>query len=384
MVKEFENLSIALVHDWLNTLGGAERVLSVWTEMFPDAPIHTLIYNKKNLKDLFPEEKIIPSRLHRLPGVRHYYRKLLSMMPRAFEEFDMSGFDIVLSSSSCCAKGILTSSSTFHASYVHSPMRYAWDLYPEYLHNCGRLTRFAMRQTMPRIRAWDQASANRVDCFLCNSREVARRIWKVYRRKAQVIHPPIETDFFTPDSTQSESRGSELGEAYLVFGRLISYKRIDLAIEACNRLNRPLDIIGSGPELSRLKSMAGPTVRFHGFLPDKEIRNTYRRCRALLFPGLEDFGMIPLEVQSCGRPVIAYGCGGALETVVQGKSGLLFSHQSVDSLIKAIEEFESMPWIPMLMRENAEKFSRNKHKELILKALKGGWGKFQTLETMEN
>lgn len=383
-IRNFHDTSIALVHDWLTTFGGAERVLSLWMELFPNSPIHTLIYDSKTLGTQFPSEKIIPSRLQRLPGVRHYYRKLLPLMPRAFEEFDMSQYDIVLSSSSSCAKGILTSSSTYHVSYVHSPMRYAWDLYPQYLKNSRGLTRLAMKRFMPQIRLWDQATANRVDCFLCNSREVARRIKKTYRRKATVIHPPIESSFFTPAADQSETQGMDLGEAYLCVGRLIPYKRIDLAVSACTRSMRRLDVIGDGPEMKRLKSMAGPTVRFLGFRSDEEIRDAYRHCRALLFPALEDFGMVPLETQACGRPVIAYGKGGALETVLHGRTGLLFDDQTSDEIINSMEELEKMQWHPSEIRKYAEGFSRDIHKNRILSALKEGWTNFQNNSEWES
>ena len=373
----FDNLRVALVHDWLTTFGGAERVVALWTELFPNAPIHTLIYDEKTLGTVFPREKIVPSRLQKLPGVKRYYRKLLSMMPRAFEEFDMSDFDIVLSSSSSCAKGVLTSSSTLHVSYIHSPMRYAWDLYPEYLRNSGGITRFAMRRMMSGIRQWDLASASRVDLFLCNGREVARRIRKVYRRDAVVIHPPIETVFFTPSEQDNTVRsGAELGEAYLTVGRLIPYKRVDLAVQACTAAGKRLDVIGDGPEMNRLRSTAGPTVRFLGFLPDDEIREAYRSCRAFLFPGLEDFGMTPLEAQACGRPVLAYGRGGALETVKDGETGIFLEEQTLESLLQSMEEFESRSWNPALIRKHAEGFSRDGHKERILSTLKRGWTDF--------
>ena len=273
---DFDKTRIALVHDWLTTFGGAERVAALWGELFPKAPIHTLIYDESSLGSVFPRERVVTSRLQKLPGIQHYYRKLLAMMPRAFEEFDLSDFDIVLSSSSCCAKGVLTSSSTFHASYIHTPMRYAWDLYPEYLRSSGPLTRLAMRRVMPRIRQWDASSANRVDMFLCNSREVARRIRKIYRRDAAVIHPPIETGFFTPSPAEAEhdtaQSGADLGEAYLTVGRLVPYKRVDLAVRACTAADRRLDVIGSGPELKHLRCHSRPKSTFPGL--SRRYRNT--------------------------------------------------------------------------------------------------------------
>ncbi|MCG8453890.1 MAG: glycosyltransferase [Spirochaetales bacterium] len=377
MTTALQDKRIAFVHDWLTTFGGAERVVALWKELFPDAPIHTLVYDQKNLGHIFPPDSVIPSRIQRWPFSKRYYRKLLPFMPRAFEEFDFSNFDIVLSSSSSCAKGILTSSSTFHASYVHSPMRYAWDLYPEYLRSSGPITRHFMRQMMPDIRLWDQASANRVDLFLCNSQEVARRIRKTYRREATVIHPPIETGIFTPkESAESPKKGSELGEAYLCVGRLIPYKRVDLAVKACTKLNRRLDIIGNGAEMKHLKSIAGPSVRFLGFQSDDAIRKAYQECRGFLFPGLEDFGMTPLEAQSSGRPVIAFGRGGALETVSENQTGLFHQEQSTKSLISAMEQFESQTWNPLEIRKHALNFDRSVHISRIQNALIDGYKQF--------
>lgn len=377
MTSEFRNARVALVHDWLTTFGGAERVLLHWGELFPDAPIHTLIYNEKVLGSVFPKGKVRTSRLQRLPHVHRYYRKLLPLMPRAFEEFDLSGYDLVLSSSSSCAKGVLTSSSTYHASYIHTPMRYAWDLYPEYLARSGVLTRMAMRRLMSAIRQWDVASANRVDTFICNSREVARRIRKVYRRNAIVVHPPIATHLFTPaDEEDIMKRGAGLGESYLTVGRLIPYKRIDLAVKACTETNRRLDIIGTGPELNRLKAMAGPSIRFLGFCSDETILEAYRNCRAFLFPGLEDFGMTPLEAQSCGRPVLAFGRGGALETIREGTTGLFFSEQRPSALIEAMEKFEAKDWNPTQIRKHAEEFNEERHKNQLLETLERGWNEF--------
>ncbi len=377
MITSFDNARVALVHDWLVTFGGAERVLLNWKSVFPSAPVYTLIYNEKVLGSQFPETEVHTSHLQNLPGVTHYYRKLLPFMPRAFEEFDFSQFDLVLSSSSSCAKGILTSSSTYHASYIHSPMRYAWDLYPEYLSHSGFLTRFGMRCLMPSIRLWDVISANRVDTFICNSHEVARRIKKVYRRNAIVVHPPVETQLFKPAvSDEKVNKGVELGEAYLVVGRLMPYKRIDIAVKACTETHRRLDVIGSGPQIDRLKSIAGPTIRFLGFCSDDVILQAYRECRAFLFPGLEDFGITPLEAQSCGRPVLAYGRGGALETIVDGTTGLFFPEQNSESLLNAIEEFEAMSWNPVSIRKHAEKFDKESHNTRLLEVLRKGLNDF--------
>jgi glycosyltransferase involved in cell wall biosynthesis len=230
---------------------------------------------------------------------------------------------------------------------------------------------------MPAIRQWDISSSNRVDMFLCNSREVARRIRKVYRREAKVVHPPIDTDFFTPsDPDEGTKKGAELGERYLVLSRLVPYKRVDLAVKACTKTSRPLDVIGTGSEMKYLKSIAGPAVRFRGFLSDEEIRDSYRSCRAMLFPGFEDFGMTPLEAQACGRPVLAYGKGGALETVNDGTTGKFFGTQTTESLIEAIESFEDSEWDTGAIRKHAEGFSRDNHKNRILDEIESGYTEF--------
>jgi len=365
--KSINNLKTAIVHDWLTSYGGAERVVEELTGLFPDAPIYTSIYSRK-LKDIFPEEKIRTSYMQKLPGVHKYYRKLLSLMPRAFEEFDFSDYDLVISSSSSCAKGILTPASAMHISYVHTPMRYAWDLYPEYLSHSGFATRAAMRRLMPGIRQWDALTALRVDYFLANSTEVAARIKKTYRRDSYVLHPPVNTDFFTPLETTAEKSantgGTESiktpgnGDYYLILSRFVEYKRIDLAIKACRTLNKPLVVIGSGPQEKELRKIAGPMTEFTGRLSDREIRSYYRNAKAFLFPGFEDFGITPVESMACGTPVIAYGKGGALDTVVPGKTGIFFYRQNEKALAEAIEESETVKWDSGIIRKHAEQFSR--------------------------
>lgn len=359
---ELANLKVAIAHDWLITYGGGERVVEEFAKLFPQAPIFTTVYDKKKLGHIFPAERVIPSFMQRIPGSRTQHRKMLSLMPRAFEEFDFSAYDLVISSSSSCAKGILTPASTLHVSYIHSPMRYAWDLYPEYLSSVGMLMGWGMRRLMPRIRQWDALSGMRVDSFLANSREVASRIYKTYRREAAVLHPPIITDFFTPGSKPDNP-----GNYYLILSRFIPYKRIDLAIEACKRLGRRLVVVGSGPQEKELKRLSGPTVEFTGQLSDEEIRELYRNCRAFIFPGFEDFGMTPVEAQACGRPVIAYGKGGALDSVIPGDTGLFFDEQTVDSLIGGITALENMEWNPDSIRKHALGFSRDE----FIRKLKG-------------
>ncbi len=351
-IDELKDLKVAIIHDWLVSYGGAERVVEVWADLFPKAPIYTTVYDEKNLGHTFPAERIRPSRMQGIPGVKKHYRKMLSLMPRAFEEFDLTGYDLILSSSSSCAKGVMTSAGSLHVSYVHSPMRYAWDLYAEYLREAHPIVRMGMRRQMPGIRQWDASTGLRVDKFLANSREVAARIENTYRREAAVLHPPVSTDFFTPDDSENPE------DYYLILSRFIPYKRIDLAILACNQMNRRLIVIGDGPQKKELQKLAGPTIEFTGRIPDEEVVKYYQKCRGFLFPGFEDFGITPVETQACGRPVIAYGKGGALDSIIPDKTGIYFPEQTLESLMAAMEEFEGRKWDTSFIRKHAEGFSR--------------------------
>lgn len=356
--ENLQNMKVAIVHDWLTTYGGGDRVVYEFTKLFPEAPIYTTVFNRKNLGHLFPPEKVRTSFMQKIPGATTHYTKMLSLMPRAFEEFDLSEYDLVLSSSSACAKGVITRADTLHVSYVHTPMRYAWDLYQEYLRSVNPLVRAVMRRTMPKIRQWDALTGLRVDAFLANSHTTRRRIEKVYRRGAEVIHPPIDTEFYTPSGREPE-------DFYLLLSRFVPYKRVDIAIEACNRLGKKLVIIGDGGQKKQLQAMAGPTIEFTGFLDNEGCRDYYRRCRAFLFPGFEDFGMTPVEAMACGRPVIAYGKGGALDSVVPDKTGLFFQEQSGEALAEAILSFEKQEFDSTAIRTYAEGFSKERFREQI-------------------
>ncbi|MBN2656117.1 MAG: glycosyltransferase [Spirochaetales bacterium] len=343
-------MRVAIVHEWLTIYGGSERVVEQILKLFPEADIFTTVYNEKNMARFFPPEKVHASFMQKIPFSGKFYTKMLSLMPRAFESFDLSDYDLVISSSSSCAKGVITRADTLHISYVHTPMRYAWDLYHDYMKSSGFITRTAMKKTMHRIRQWDALSAMRVDYFIANSNLVKRRILKVYRREAEVIHPPVDTDFFEPN-------GKEAEEFFLILSRLIPYKRIDLAIKSCNELKRKLVIIGAGPLEKDLKKIASPTVEFKGRLSDSESRDYYQRCKAFLFPGFEDFGITPLEAQACGRPVIAYGSGGVLDSIEDGKTGVFFTEQTVSSMKEGILRFENMVFDSAAIRKHAERFS---------------------------
>jgi glycosyltransferase involved in cell wall biosynthesis len=342
-------LKVALVHEWLTTLGGSERVVWAFHRLFPEAPVYTSVHRRDLLPREFHDLDVRPSFLQRLPGATHHYQKLLPLMPLAFEQFDLSEYDVVLSSHHACAKGVITSPDTLHISYVHTPMRYAWDLFHPYQQSMSPLMRPVAALLLSQIRQWDVLSANRVDHFLANSREVARRIQKHYRRPAHVIHPPIDTALY--------ERSEAVGEHYLVVSRFVPYKRVDLAIEAANRLGFPLKVIGAGPLEPELRRLAtSKHITFMGHLSDEAVRQEMARCRALLFCSFEDFGLVPLEVQAAGRPVIAYGSGGALETVIDGVTGAFFQEQTVDSLCQAIRRFEALSLDSSVIQRHARNF----------------------------
>lgn len=351
-------MKTAIVHDWLVNYGGAERVVEQMLLLYPDADIYTLVYDEKKMGKIFPKEKVHTSSLQKIPMAEKLYTKFLSLMPKAFEEFDLTGYDLVIASSSCCAKGVITSPTTPFIAYIHSPMRYAWDLYYDYLKNSGRLTKFFMKRWIPDIRKWDYISSQRIDTLVANSSYIARRIKKFWNRDAAVVYPPVDTDRL---SVSDEAAG----DYFVVFSRFVPYKRIDLAISACARLNKKLIVIGSGSQEKELKLLAASCkntdIKFTGRISDSEVKAYLQKCRALIFCAEEDFGIIPVEAQACGRPIIAFGKGGALETVVNEKTGVFFEEQSVESLVKAIEKFEKLDkentFNPKKIREHAEKFS---------------------------
>jgi glycosyltransferase involved in cell wall biosynthesis len=356
------NMKLALVHDDLVQAGGAERVVAVLHRLFPDAPLYTSVFNGKTTLPEFRQADVRTSFLQGWPLVAGRLQKLaLSYYPQAFEQFDLSGYDVVLSSASRFAKGVLTPPETFHACYCHAPTRFLWRPY-DYLDQ-SRLARFLspmMRTMMRDLRAWDLASAQRVNYFIANSRNTARRIRKYYGREAVVIYPPVETSKFTlaaPD---------DIGRHFLIVSRLVGYKRVDLAINACNQLQLPLRIVGTGPELEVLRRSAGPTITFLGRLPDVQMASELASCRALIFPGEEDFGLTPLEAMASGRPVVAYRAGGALETVIEGHTGVFFNEQNADSLAQALQDIEQMPFHPAALQAHARRFDVEVFRENIL------------------
>lgn len=339
-------MRVALVHDYLNQAGGAERVVAALHRLFPDAPIYTTIADPSVVRALFGDADVRTSWLQRVPGVRRFYRHYFLCYPAAIESLDLRGYDLVISSSSAYAKGAVTRPDAHHLCYCHTPMRFGWNL-DGYAarERWNPVTRALLPRLVERVRRWDVATAHRPYRYLANSSVVAERIRSCYGRSSIVVPPPVDVDRFTPSPLQ--------GDYHLVVSRLLGYKRIDLAIEAFNRMRRPLVIIGSGPARAELERLAGPTVRFLGRLSDPEVADYYARCRALIFPGEEDFGIAPLEANASGRPVVAYRAGGALDTVVEGQTGVFFEPQTVEALIEAVQECDALSWDAKTLRSHA-------------------------------
>lgn len=365
-------MKVALVHDWLTNFGGAERLIEIFHGLFPKAPIYTVLYDQTRLPERFKTMDIRTSFLQKVPFARKKHQWFLQFMPLAVEQFNLSEYDLVLSSSTACAKGVITRAGTCHICYCNTPMRYAWDFYHEYTETKGLLLRSYIAWQMNRVRQWDRLSADRVDYFIANSQNVARRIRKHYRRDAYVIHPPVDTKYYYPAGNERNY--------FLCAGRLVSYKRIDLAVQAFSQLKLPLWVAGDGGEYKNLKRLAGSNIKFLGKVEDKELRSLYQQCRAFVFPGEEDFGIMPLEAQACGRPVIAFGKGGALETVIDGQTGLFFEEQSVVSLTKAVERFLHMEhdFRPEDITAHANKFAVERFKSEIINYVNQSYLKFKS------
>ncbi len=356
-------MKTALVHDYLAQAGGAERVAAAFHTLFPKAPLYTSVYDPAATLPSFAGMDIRTSFLQRWPfSSRRFHKLALPYYPAAFERFNFSGYDLVLSSSSSFAKGIITPPETCHICYCHTPSRFVWRQ-QEYLsqNRSARAASSLVSAFVNSMRSWDVESAQRVDYFIANSYNVARRIRKFYRRDvAAVIYPPVETTKFHPVSP------AEVGDHFLVVSRLISYKRIDLAVEACTRRGLPLRVVGIGPDLTNLKRIAGPTIQFLGRLSDEQVARELAHCKALIFPGEEDFGITPVECMASGRPVIAYGAGGALETVVEKETGLFFSEQTVASLVCALEEMDRHCFDPAALKARASCFDTSVFQKQML------------------
>lgn len=357
-------MRVAIVHYWLTNMRGGERVLEAFCEMFPDATIFTHVVDRAKLSEALNRHEIRTTFISKFPFAKKHYQKLLPFMPRALEELDLSEFDLVISSESGPAKGVISRPDAFHLCYCHSPMRYIWDLYPQYLNSAGFLARQVFPGIAHRLRTWDVTSAARVDQFVANSNFVKRRIEKFYRRDSAVIHPPVAVDEF------AQARVDGPGEYYLAAGELVGYKRFDLVVDAFTRLGLPLYVVGDGEQRKDLERVAGPTVKFLGRVDFKNLKRHFGECKALVFPGEEDFGIIPVEVMAAGRPVIAYGRGGAMDTVIDGTTGVLFEEQTVDGLIDALKRFESLEFDPDALQSHAAKFSLQVFKSQVSELLR--------------
>jgi len=345
-------MKLALVHDWLNGMRGGEKVLEVLCDLFPDANLYTLFYEPDRVSAKIRQMNPRASVLQRFPGARRRYRYYLPLYPWAIGKFDMSGYDVVISSSHCAAKGVRLNDRQVHICYCHAPMRYVWEQYDAYFRgrNRWRLSSLAMRLLRERLRRWDIATAKRVNTFIANSATVANRIARYYGCEARVIHPPVDTDRFCPRASDAQS------DYFLVVAALVAYKRMDLAVEAFSRIGRPLWVVGEGPERRRLERSAGATIRFLGWVGDDELVDLYNGCRALIFPGEEDFGITAVEAQACGRPVIALRKGGVVETVLEHRTGLFFDEPTVESLCQAIGAFDGSHFDRGVIRGHAERF----------------------------
>jgi glycosyltransferase involved in cell wall biosynthesis len=343
---------IALVHDYFIQMGGAERVAAAMHDSFPSAPMYTTVALPHRLPKELRGADIRTSAMQHLPGIEQRFRHYFMLYPFAVEHFDLSEFDLIFSSSSGYAKGVRRRKDAIHVCYCHTPMRWIWR-YDDYAsrESFGRVAKSILPLSLWGLKKWDLRAARQPNYYIANSQLVANRIKQFYGRDSIVIPPPIDVDRF--------QMSSQLDDYYLVLSRLVPYKRIDLAIEACKRLNRRLVIIGDGPDRERLQKLGGPKTEFLGRQPDSSVNRYASRCRALLFPGEEDFGMTPLEVNAAGRPVIAYRGGGAMETVVDGLTGVFFNKPTSGSLVTAIEEFESRKWSQQSLRAHAEKFDRS-------------------------
>jgi glycosyltransferase involved in cell wall biosynthesis len=344
-------VKIAIVHDWLNQMGGAEGVLETLVEMFPGAPIFTTIYWRRGMPARYQAWDIRPTWLDRAPLIHRYHQPYLPLYPLAVQSMDLRGYDVILSNKSGFCHGVRTTSRQLHIDYCLTPTRYVWD-YASYAarEDFGRAVDLLLWPFIHWLRGWDRRAADGVDHFVAISREIQARIARFYQRDSTIIYPPVDTARFRPSPDPPN-------DYFLVVSRLIPYKRIDLAVRTCSELGLPLVVVGEGRDRATLEAMAGPTVRFLGRVPDDELGRLLAHCRAFIFPGYEDFGIAPVEAQAAGRPVIAYAAGGALDTVIDGETGLFFHEQTPEALAGAIRHLDSADFSAAVIRRNAERFS---------------------------
>lgn len=348
-------MRVAIIQEWLTTMGGSEKVVQAIAQIYPNADIFTLVADKELIKELgFENRKITTSFLQRLPFAIKKYKSYLPLFPLAIEQLDLRNYDVIISSSHAVAKGVLTTNDQLHITYCHSPIRYAWDLHHQYLEEeklglniKGLLARYILH----RIRIWDVISANRPDYFISNSNFIAKRVKKVYNKESVTIYPPIQVEDFKLET--------EKGDYYITSSRMVPYKKIDLIVDAFTKMpDKKLVVIGDGPGFKQISLKAGNNVELKGYLPSEDLIKYMQKAKAFVFAAIEDFGMLPVEAQACGTPVIAYGKGGALETVIDNETGILFDEQTVDSIIGAVNDFETRkPFDALVIRAHAEKFS---------------------------
>lgn len=358
-------MKVAFVHDYLNQRGGAEKVLEAITQLFPRAPVYTLLKDGDGWDDVLGDREIRTSWLQQMPFAKRMYDKYLLLYPFFIEQIDLSDYDLVISDSSAWAKGVLTFPPTCHISYLHTPMRFAWDYYHETMARMSWLYRGALRLTMSYLRMWDVVVTRRVDYLACNSRAVQGRIRKYYGRHADVIPPPVDTSFFTPPPNGSDLERPLPEPYFLVVCRLKRYKRVDLAVEAFQGLSQRLVVIGDGPERNELTERAGPNVTFVPNADDETVREYYRHASAFVMPAYEDFGIAPVEAMACGKPVIAYRRGGALDTVVEGVTGCFFDEQTPRALREAVLAFDSSRYDAEVVRSRVVRYDTSRFKSMF-------------------
>jgi glycosyltransferase involved in cell wall biosynthesis len=350
-------LRVAVVHDWLTGMRGGEKVLEAICELYPAATLFTLVRVPGAVSSGIEAQPITTSAIQRVPGAGKYYRQFLPLFPAVVECFDLDRYELVISSSHCAVKSVIRPGRAVHVCYCHSPMRYAWDQFDAYFgeDRVGKLRHAGLRRMMAALARWDAATAGRVDAYVANSRYVAGRISRYYNRGSTVVYPPVDTTFYRPAENR---RHPDSG--FLVVSALVPYKKVDVAIAACRQVGALLKIVGTGPELGRLQKIAGPDVEFLGWLSDDGIREQYQRATAVLLPGIEDFGMVPVEAQACGCPVVAVGVGGSTETVVDGKTGVLVPGESVEELSDGLRRVKQLSFDTSAMRDHALRFSRDR------------------------
>jgi glycosyltransferase involved in cell wall biosynthesis len=355
-------LRVALIHDWLTGMRGGEKALEVFCEIFPDADLFTLVYLPGTTSPLIERRVVKHSAIQWLPMAGKLYRQYLPLFPFAVEQFDLDGYDLVLSTSHCAAKSVVVTGRARHLCYCLTPMRYAWDQFDAYfgVDRVGKLGNMVLRPMLAGLARWDRATEGRVHRYLAISQYVARRIALYYNRQSTLVYPPVDTEFYTADrDVPAAPAPSPVGPPkFLVVSALVPYKRVDLAMMAARQAGVGLTVVGNGPERANLERLAGDGIELVGWRTDEEIRELYRSSIAAILPGEEDFGIVPVEAQACGRPVVALGRGGALDTVIDGETGVLFDQPTVESLASALTRAASIPWSASRIRAHAERFSR--------------------------